>query len=126
MAYCAEAKFVIPWWAIIVSAASISLGMAVGGGRVIETVGIKMTKLRPVHGFVAETAAATVVECASALGIPVSTTHCSSSAVMGVGASRRLSAVRWGVAQNIILAWVLTLPVCIAIGWIIGIIFKSL
>jgi len=120
MAYCAEAKFVIPWWAVVVSAASISIGMAVGGGRVIETVGLKMTALRPVHGFVAETAAATVVECASALGIPVSTTHCSSSAVMGVGSSRRLSAVRWDVAQNIMLAWVFTLPVCAAIGWITG------
>ncbi len=126
MAYCAEAKFVIPWWAVIVSAVSISFGMAVGGGRVIETVGLRMTTLRPVHGFVAETAAATVVECASALGIPVSTTHCSSSAVMGVGSSRRLSAVRWGVAQNIMLAWVFTLPVCVAIGWIIGIVIKVL
>jgi inorganic phosphate transporter, PiT family len=124
MAYCTEAEFIVPWWAILASAASISFGMAVGGGRVIGTVGLKMTALQPVHGFVAETAAATVVECASALGIPVSTTHCSSSAVMGVGSCRRLSAVRWGIAQNIMLAWVFTLPVCVAIGWLIATILK--
>lgn len=125
MACSIEAEFVIPWWAILLSASSISFGMAVGGGRVITTVGLKMTMLRPVHGFVAETAAATVVEFASALGIPVSTTHCASSAVMGVGASRRLSAVRWGIAQKIMLAWVFTLPACTALGWVIGIILQT-
>lgn len=126
MACSIDAEFVIPWWAILLSAASISFGMAVGGGRVIATVGLKITMLRPVHGFVAETAAATVVEFASALGIPVSTTHCASSAVMGVGASRRLSAVRWGIAQKIMLAWVFTLPVCIAVGWVIGVIIQAI
>jgi PiT family inorganic phosphate transporter len=124
MACSAKAEFIIPWWAILISAASISIGMAVGGGRVIKTVGLKMTTLSPLHGFVAETAAATVVECASALGIPVSTTHSSSSAVMGVGACRRLSAVRWNVAQNVALAWIFTLPVCIALGWILAAFFK--
>jgi PiT family inorganic phosphate transporter len=126
MASSIGAEFVIPWWAVLLSAASISFGMAVGGGKVIKTVGLQMTMLRPVHGFVAETAAATVVECASALGIPVSTTHCSSSAVMGVGASRRLSAVKWGIAQKIMLAWVFTLPVCIAIGWVLGIVIMQI
>ena len=111
---------------IIVSAASISLGMAVGGGKVIKTVGLQMTMLRPVHGFVAETAAATVVEIASAFSIPVSTTHCSSSAVTGVvGASRRLSAMKWGVAQKVMLAWIFTLPVCVALGWIFGIVLQN-
>jgi len=125
MACSCETDFIIPWWTVLLSAASISFGMAVGGGRVIKTVGLKMTMLQPVHGFVAETAAATVVEIASAFGIPVSTTHCSSSAVMGVGASRRLSAVKWGVAQKIMLAWIVTLPVCIALGWIFGIVLQN-
>ena len=114
----------IPWWIIVISALSISFGTAVGGWRVIKTLGMNITTLRPVHGFAAEASAATVIELASHLGIPVSTTHCISSSIMGVGATRRLSAVRWGVASDILAAWVITFPVCGGLGylfsWLIG------
>ena len=117
----------IPWWVIIVSALAISSGMAIGGRRVIRTLGMGVTTLRPVHGFAAQASAAGVIEVASQLGIPVSTTHCISSAIMGVGATKRLSAVRWGVAGNIIAAWIITFPVCGGLGylfaWLLGLIF---
>ncbi|MFC1873474.1 anion permease, partial [Chloroflexota bacterium] len=100
----------IPWWVIIISALSISVGTAVGGWRVIKTIGLNITALQPAQAFVANASAAIVIEIASALGIPVSTTHCASSAIMGLGATRRLSAVRWGVAGNIAAAWILTFP----------------
>lgn len=110
----------IPLWVMSVSALSIALGTATGGWRIIRTVGTKITTLRPVHGFAAETAGAAVVEVASHLGIPVSTTHCIGSSIMGVGATKRLSAVRWGIARNIVLAWVLTFPICAGIGWLLA------
>ncbi|TEU17735.1 MAG: inorganic phosphate transporter, partial [Dehalococcoidia bacterium] len=110
----------IPWWVIIVSALAISSGIAIGGWRVIRTVGMKITALQPIHGFATQASAATVIEIASRLGIPVSTTHCATAATMGVGATKRLSAVRWGVTKNIVLAWVLTFPICGALGWIIA------
>ncbi|HUU63308.1 MAG TPA: inorganic phosphate transporter [Dehalococcoidia bacterium] len=113
-------EFHVPFWMIALSAGSISLGTLFGGWRVIKTVGIKITALRPVHGFAAMGSAATVVEVASAFGIPVSTTHCVSSSIMGVGATKRLSAVRWGVAGNIFIAWILTFPICGIIGWLLG------
>lgn len=124
MAYHGYGEFYIPFWAIVVSAASISLGTAVGGWRVIQTLGLKMTTLRPVHGFAANLSAAAVIETASHLGIPVSTTHCISTAIMGVGATRRLSAVRWGIARNIVLTWVLTFPACGLLGWLIASLLK--
>ena len=100
----------VPLWVILVSASAISLGTAAGGWRIIKTMGQKVVKLDPVHGFAAETTAATIILTASRFGLPVSTTHVISSAIMGVGSSIRLSAVRWGVAGNIVTAWVLTLP----------------
>ncbi|MBL7208573.1 MAG: inorganic phosphate transporter [Dehalococcoidia bacterium] len=108
------------WWIIVIAAASISFGTAIGGWRVIRTLGLRMTTLRPVHGFAATAAAATVIEVASHFGIPVSTTHCMSSSVMGVGATRRLSAVRWGIARSIVLTWILTFPACGILGWLIA------
>jgi len=114
----------IPWWVIIVSALAISSGIAMGGWRVIRTVGMKITALQPIHGFATQASAATVIEIASRLGIPVSTTHCATAATMGVGATKRLSAVRWGVTRNIVLAWVLTFPICGALGWIIASLLK--
>lgn len=108
------------WWIIAVSAAAISVGTAVGGWRVIRTVGIRVTALEPSQGFAAQFSAAAVIEGASYLGIPVSTTHCASAAIMGVGATRRLSAVRWGVARRIVAAWVLTFPICGGIGYLIA------
>jgi PiT family inorganic phosphate transporter len=117
----------IPFWVIGISALAISSGMAIGGWRVIKTMGFKVTALQPVHGFAANFSAATVIEVASQLGIPVSTTHCASSAIMGVGSTRRFSAVRWGVAGNIVAAWILTFPICGALGyffaWLLGMIF---
>jgi PiT family inorganic phosphate transporter len=110
----------IPWWARIVSGLAISLGTAVGGWRVIRTVGLRITDLEPIHGFASQASAASVIEIASLLGIPVSTTHCVAGATMGVGATRRLSAVRWGVSRNIVLAWVLTFPICGVLGWLIA------
>jgi len=114
----------IPWWIIALSAVSISSGMAFGGWRVIRTIGFKVTALQPVHGFAANLSAAGVIEIASHLGIPVSTTHCASTAIMGVGATKRLSAVRWGVAGNIVIAWILTFPICAGLGylfaWLLG------
>jgi len=114
----------IPWWVIIVSALAISSGIAMGGWRVIRTVGMKITALQPVHGFATQASAATVIEIASRLGIPVSTTHCATAATMGVGATKRLSAVRWGITRNIVLAWVLTFPICGALGWAIASLLK--
>ncbi|MDD5591319.1 MAG: inorganic phosphate transporter [Dehalococcoidales bacterium] len=110
----------IPWWVIGTSAAAISLGTLTGGWRVIKTVGMKVTALEPIHAFTANIAAAGVIEAASQLGIPVSTTHCSSAAIMGVGATKRLSAVRWGVARRIVAAWVITFPVCAGLGYLVA------
>jgi PiT family inorganic phosphate transporter len=113
------------WWIIVVSALAISAGTAIGGWRVIQTVGIRVTALDPVQGFTAQLSAAGVIEGASRLGIPVSTTHCASAAIMGVGATRRLSAVRWGVARRIVAAWIITFPVCGGIGYLIAWLLKS-
>ncbi|HKG56861.1 MAG TPA: inorganic phosphate transporter [Candidatus Limnocylindrales bacterium] len=100
----------VPLWVIILAASAISLGTAAGGWRIIKTMGQRVVKLDPVHGFAAETTAATIIFGASHFGMPVSTTHVISTAIMGVGSSERLSAVRWGVAGNIVTAWILTLP----------------
>ncbi len=106
------------WWVIVISSLAISLGTAVGGWRVIRTLGLRITSLQPVHGFATQASAATVIEIASHLGIPVSTTHCITSSIMGVGTTRRFSAVRWGIAGNIITAWVLTFPICGGLGYL--------
>jgi PiT family inorganic phosphate transporter len=105
------------WWVIVISALAISSGIAMGGRKVIKTVGMRMTNLRPVQGFTTHIAAASVIETASYFGIPVSTTHCVSASVMGVGATRRFSAVRWGIAGNIVVAWILTFPICGVLGY---------
>ena len=111
--------FHVPFWVILAAAVAMAFGTAVGGWRIIRTLGMRLVHLKPVHGFAAETAAATVIEVASRFGLPISTTHVITSAVMGVGASMRFSAVRWGVGGNIIMAWILTLPVCGLIAWMI-------
>jgi PiT family inorganic phosphate transporter len=108
----------VPLWIIFIAASAISLGTAAGGWRIIRTMGQRVVKLDPVHGFAAETTAATIILGASQFGIPVSTTHVISSAIMGVGASDRFSAVRWGVAGDIIIAWILTLPASGAVAWL--------
>jgi len=116
----------IPFWVIASSAAAISIGTAVGGWRVIKTMGMKITALEPIHGFAADLSAASVIEVASHFGIPVSTTHCATSAVMGVGATKRLSAVRWGVARRIVAAWVLTFPICGGLGYGFALLLRPL
>jgi len=114
----------IPFWVIGLSALAISAGTAFGGWRVIKTMGFKVTNLQPVHGFAANLSAAGVIELASHFGIPVSTTHVASAAIMGIGSTKRFSAVRWGVAGNIVLAWILTFPICAGLGylfaWLLG------
>jgi inorganic phosphate transporter, PiT family len=107
----------IPLWVILLAASAMSLGTAAGGWRIIRTMGQRVVKLDPIHGFAAETTAATVILTASHFGMPVSTTHVISSAIMGVGASDRFSAVRWGVAGNIVVAWILTIPASALVAW---------
>ena len=99
-------------------AATMAAGTAAGGWRIIRTMGHKMVRLQPVHGFAAETTAAIIIYGASTLGIPVSTTHVISTAIMGVGATKRLSAVKWGIVNRIVWAWVLTLPVSGLIAYV--------
>ena len=109
-------KFSVPLWVAILANASIALGTLFGGWRIVKTMGFRITKLDPAHGFAAETTAAGVIMSSSLLGIPVSTTHCVSGSIMGVGATKRLSAVRWGVARRIAWAWLITIPASAAIA----------
>ncbi len=110
------ATFEIPTWVVLAAHAAIALGTLSGGWRIIHTMGSKITRLQPVGGFAAETAGAMALFIATGLGVPVSTTHTITGAIVGVGATRRLSAVRWGVAGRIVWAWVLTIPASAAIG----------
>jgi PiT family inorganic phosphate transporter len=119
LSYYHLTDFHVPLWVIIACATAMALGTAVGGWRIIKTLGVRLVHLRPIHGFAAETSAATVIEIASRMGLPLSTTHVISSTIMGVGASKRLSAVRWGIGGNIILAWIITLPACSILAWLI-------
>ena len=112
-------EFRIPFWVILTCAVTMGIGTAVGGWRIVKTMGLRLTKLEPVHGFSAETGAALTIELASRLGIPLSTTHTINTAIMGVGATRRLSAVRWGVSGEIVTAWILTFPVCGLIAYLV-------
>ena len=107
-------------WMQLSAGLAIGVGTALGGWKVIRTLGMRLTKLRPIHGFAAYTAGATVIELASAIGLPVSTTHTATSSVMGVGATKRLSAVRWGLSRDIALAWLVTYPVCFIIAFILS------
>jgi PiT family inorganic phosphate transporter len=110
------ATFHVPLWVILSAHAAIGLGTLTGGWRIIKTMGQKITKLQPSGGFAAETGAAVAIYTATMLGVGVSTTHTITGAIVGVGATRRLSAVRWGVAGQIVWAWVLTIPASAAIG----------
>jgi PiT family inorganic phosphate transporter len=116
----------VPLWVIILCALAMGLGTAMGGWRVIKTLGVHMLKLQPVHGFAAETAATAVILGASAMGMPVSTTHVISTTIMGVGATHRLTAVRWGIAGKIIMAWIFTLPACFVLALVLCKTFISL
>lgn len=105
-------EFSIPSWVIILCALVMGIGTSVGGWRIIKTMGVKLAKLEPQHGFAAETAAAGAIALASRAGIPLSTTHTISTSIMGVGAAQGVKKVRWAVASNIVAAWILTFPVC--------------
>lgn len=110
--------FTINTWVIVACALMMAAGTAAGGWRIIRTLGHKMVRLQPVHGFAAETSAGIVIHIATGMGIPVSTTHVISTSIMGVGATKRLSAVKWGVVHRIVWAWVFTLPATALIGWL--------
>jgi PiT family inorganic phosphate transporter len=108
--------FHIPFWVVLIAHTAIGLGTLAGGWRIIHTMGSKITKLQPVGGFAAETGAALALMTATLIGVPVSTTHAITGAIVGVGSTRRLSAVRWGIAGRIVWAWVLTIPCAFAIA----------
>ena len=108
--------FEVPLWVVFAAGGMISAGTYMGGARVIRTLGVRIVTMRPVHGFAAESSAAAIIEVASRAGIPVSTTHVITSTILGMGSTRRLSAVRWGVAKGIVYAWVLTFPICGLLG----------
>ncbi len=113
-------EFHVPVWVILLCATTMGVGTAFGGWRIIRTMGMRLTHLEPVQGFAAETSAALSILLASHLGVPLSTTHTINTAIMGVGATRRFSAVRWGVGGDIVTAWILTFPVCALLGFLIG------
>ncbi len=113
----------VPYWVVVACYAAIGLGTAFGGWRIIRLMGQKITKLRPVGGFAAQTAGSVMLFFATHMGIPVSTTHTITGAIVGVGANRRLSAVRWGLAGTIVWAWLLTIPcsaLMAALCWKLG------
>jgi len=114
-----DGQLPIPFWVIMAAHGAIALGTLSGGWRIIHTMGSKITKLQPVGGFAAETAGAISLFTATNLGIPVSTTHTITGAIIGVGSIRRLSAVRWGIAGRIVWAWVLTIPASAAIAAVV-------
>jgi inorganic phosphate transporter, PiT family len=105
-----EGGFHVPFWVVITCQAAMGLGTLFGGWRIVHTMGSKITRLTPVQGFCAETGGAVTLFAATWMGVPVSTTHTITGAIVGVGAARRASAVRWGIAGNIVTAWVITLP----------------
>ncbi|TIQ90685.1 MAG: inorganic phosphate transporter, partial [Mesorhizobium sp.] len=109
-------EFYVPFWVVITCQAMLALGTLFGGWRIVHTMGSKITRLNPMQGFCAETGGAITLFAATWLGIPVSTTHTITGAIVGVGAARRISAVRWGIAGNIVIAWIVTLPATAAIS----------
>ena len=111
------ADVIVPFWAIVLSALTIGADTALGGWKVIQTLGMRVTKLTHVHGFSSGVSAGSVIEAASLIGLPVSTTHTVTGSIMGVGATERLSAVRWGVTRRIMAAWMISYPVCFVLGY---------
>ncbi len=120
-------QFTVPVWVMLLCGADMGMGTASGGRRIISTMGYRITKLEPVNGFAAETSAGLAILLASRFGLPLSTTHCIGTSIMGVGVTKRFSAVRWGVAGHIVMAWIITFPVCAILGylftWLLGTIF---
>jgi PiT family inorganic phosphate transporter len=124
--YGALDRFEVPEWVIALSAVAMGSGTAAGGWRIIKTMGTKLAQLYPIHGFAAETAAGVVIETASRLGFPLSTTHVISSAILGVGSVRGLGGVRWSVAGSIVTAWIITIPICATIAFLCFNLFRVL
>ncbi|TAK61253.1 MAG: inorganic phosphate transporter [Bacteroidetes bacterium] len=118
-------EFTVPWEVMILCSVVMGIGTSVGGWRIIKTMGMKMVKLETYQGFAAETGAAVAIQIASNLGIPLSTTHTISTSIMGVGSAKRVSAVRWGVVREVVLAWILTFPICGGIAWLISILLNA-
>src|ERR687883_28552 len=118
-------EFVVPTWVVLAAALAIGLGTWAGGWRIIRTMSSRIIKMEPVDGFAAETVGAAVIQAATSWGLPVSTTHVVSGSVMGAGATRRLSAVRWGVARSIIWAWVLTIPASATLAALAALLVKA-
>lgn len=116
----------VPLWVKLACALAMAAGTAVGGWKIVKTMGHKIFKLEPVHGFAAETSAAMVIGCASAFGAPISTTHTITACIFGVGSTKRLSAVRWGIAGHLIIAWVLTIPASAAVGAVSFLLLEAL
>lgn len=116
--------FEVPFWVILLCSVVMAIGTAAGGWRIVKTMGMKMVRLETHQGFAAETSAATTIELATRLGIPLSTTHTINTAIMGVGAARRKHAVRWSVVRELVTAWVLTFPVCGLIAWLMAHLFR--
>jgi PiT family inorganic phosphate transporter len=117
-------RFYVPFWVVLICHAAIALGTMFGGWRIVRTMGMRLTPLQPIGGFCAETAGAIALLGSARFGIPVSTTHTITGAIIGVGSTRRLSAVRWGVARNVVWAWVLTIPCTAAISALIYVPFR--
>ncbi len=111
--------FKVPLWIVITCAITMAAGTAAGGWRIIKTLGHKLVKLHPIHGFAAETASATMIGIASSLGIPVSTTHNISAAIMGVGTAKRANAIKWSVVQRMVWAWILTIPIAGGLAYLL-------
>jgi PiT family inorganic phosphate transporter len=116
----------VPVWVIVIAASAISLGTALGGWRIMHTMGHRVVELEPIHGFAAETTAATVLLVTARLGMPVSTTHVISSAIMGVGAARGIRGVKWGMARRILVAWVLTIPASALVGGLAWVVLNAI
>ncbi len=114
----------MPVWVKVVSALTMAAGTAGGGWRIIKTLGHKMVKLHPINGFAAETSSAMVILSASAFGIPVSTTHNVSASIMGVGAAKRFSSIRWSVVERMVWAWILTLPITALFAYGLVVLFR--
>lgn len=120
-----SASFVVPYEVILAAASALALGTFFGGWRIVKTMAFKLTNLRPYQGFCAETGGGVILTSMAWLGIPVSTTHAIAGAIMGVGATKRLSAVRWGVGKRIVYAWIITIPASAAVAALVSIIMKT-
>ncbi len=118
--------FYVPGWVMLLCGVIMALGTAVGGWRIIKTMGFGLTKLEPVQGFAAETSASIAILVASSMGIPLSTTHSINATILGVGATKRLSAVRWDTTAQIVMTWIITFPVCFVLGYLLTLILKPI